>query len=241
MSSISRFVDRTRDELKARPILPFGAAVRLGAIGVVEDDQFSPRGNVESILGAALGEVSTGERGSWQLTSGHDVGLSFLADGSASTVFPAAPKAGAKVEVSFGSSDSFLVSVDALKISTLTNPVGLLNAMVEAYGRGTWRPEFVLVYEVIVPKHALVLLSKQAQSKFLLGAKARVQVPQGTADLAGKFSLRFQTTDALHLDAGDQPLFFNAFRVKQSFWTGSVSTEVLKAPGAGSEAFFDVA
>ena len=237
MSSISRFVDKARADLKARPILPFGAAVRLGAIGVVEDDQFSPRGNVESILGGQVGEVSTGQRGNWQLTSGNDVRLDFLAGGSASTIFPAAPKAEARVEVSFGSSDSFLVSVDSLKVSTLTNPIALLNSMVEAYGRGAWRPEYVLVYEVVLPKHALVLLSRHAESKFLLAAKANVVLPEGTGDLAGKFGLRFQNKDALHLDAGNQPLFFNAFRVKKSFWTGSLSPATLEGADANIEVF----
>lgn len=228
MSSISRFVDKTRAELKVRPILPFGASVRLGAVGVVEDGQFSPRGNVQSILGGEVGEVSVGERGNWQITSGNDVQMSFLAAGSASTIFPAAPKADARVEVSFGSSDSFLASVDALEVSTMTNPHLLLNAMLDAFRRGTWQPEYVLVYEVVVPRHALVLLARQAQSQFLLGARADITVPQGTADLAGKFGLRFQNRDAVHLDGGGQPLFFNAFRVKQGFWSGSLSPAPLE-------------
>jgi hypothetical protein len=238
MSSISRFADGARRELKARPILPFGAAVRLGAVGVVEDDQFSPRGNVESILGGEVGEVSTGERGNWQLTSGADVQLGFLASGAASTIFPEAPKAEAKVEVTFGSSESFLVSVDSLRVSTMTDPIALLNAMIEAFKRGTWRPEFVLVYEVVIPKNALVLLSRQAQTRFLLGAKADVAAPQGTADLAGKFRLRFQDKDAIHLDAGGQPLFFNAFRVKQGFF-GGLSPAPLEAGADPIAAVFD--
>lgn len=220
MSSISRFVDKSKDELKVRPILPFGAPIRLGAIGVVEADSFSPRGNVQSLLGRDVGDVSTGETANWQLTSGTDVQLNFLADGQASTLFPNAPTANAKVEIAFGSADSFLLSVNGLKVSTMTNPAELLTLMLDAYRRGVWQEHHILVYEVIEPQNSLVLLSKSSQSKFLLSAKATVQVPQGSADLAGNFGLTYQNKDAVHLDATAQPLFFNAFRVNRDFWTG---------------------
>lgn len=229
MSSVSRFVDTARDELKVRLILPFGAPIKLGAIGVVEDDQFAPRGNVETLLGGEVGEVSTGERANWQLTSGGDVQLKFLGKGQASTLFPSAPKGEAKVEISFSSSESFFVSVNGLKVSTMTNPAALIQKMLRAHERGTWRDHYVLVYEVIEPRHSLMLLSKNSNSNFLLSAKANVKAPQGTADMAGKFGLSFQTKDALNLDSGAQPLFFNAFRVKEDFWTGKGKVESLGA------------
>lgn len=235
MSSVSRFVDKTRDELRARPVLPFGASVKLGAIGVVEDGQLSPRGNVRSVLGGRVGEVSVGKRAEWELTSGKDVSINFVAKGEASKLFPQAPVADAKVEVSFGSSESFLASVSGLKISTMTNPADLLQKMVEAYERGAWRPEYVLVYEVIVPRAALILLSKTSDSKFLLTTSASLKTAPATAELAGKFRLRFQSKDAVKLDGGGQPLFFNAFRVKENFWTGEIGVEQLSGAQAASQ------
>jgi hypothetical protein len=235
--SIDRLVDKTRQELSARPILPFGALMKLGAVGVIENNQFSPRGTARSILGGRIGGVSKGQHANWQLTSGKDVKLNFLGSGKASTLFPNAPSVGAKVEVSFESSESFLLSVDRLTISTLSDPSDLIKRLLDAYRRGTWRRDYVLVYELITPAQAFVLLSKESDSKFLLGAKAKVKAPQGTADLAGKFGLRFQSKDAVKLDSGGQPLFFNAYRVKESFWSGdlSVGTAALDDPIA--EAF----
>jgi len=62
-----------------------------------------------------------------------------------------------------------------------------------------------------------------------------MHVPPGTADLAGKFRLQFQSKDALKLDSGGQPLLFNAFRVKRDIWTGNVGVIPLGAddPAAG--------
>jgi hypothetical protein len=219
MSSVSRYVEKSRDEFKARPILPLGTPLRPGAVGVVENDQFSPRGTVASILGTRVGKVESGAAANWQATSGSDVGLRFVASGEASTIFPSAPKAGAKVEVTFGSSDSLLVSVGGVKVSRIADPAALIARMLDAFRRGTWRKEYVLVYEVMEPADVLVLLARQRDTKFLLSAKAKVKAPQGSADLAGKFELRYQSKDAVKLDSGRQPVFFNAYRVKERFFS----------------------
>jgi hypothetical protein len=222
LSSIARFVAKSVDELKARPILPFGAPLKLGAVGVMEDDQFSPRGTVASLLHGRVGAVSTGNRANWQVTSGRDVSVNPVVEGEASGLFPMAPTASARVEVSFGTSESFFVSVSDLQVSTMTDPAVLLQKLLDAYQRGTWRKEYVLIYEIVVPRKALLLLSKEAKSNFLLSARGKATVPQGTGSVAGSFGLSYQSKDAIHLDSTSQALFFNAFRVQEGFLSGAV-------------------
>jgi hypothetical protein len=219
----ANFVRTIRRELKCRPMLPFGAAFDIGRVGVIEDEQFSPRGTVESILGIPVGEPdkSIGES-SWQKTSGKDVKLKFLAAGQGSTLFPDASTANAKIEVSFAKADSFLASVNALKIMTLRDPKVLIDRLIDAYGRGMWRKEYILIYQIVIPTEVMILISKNAGTNLLLSAAAS-NVPKEKegdgANIAGKFQIEYQTQDVLRLDSGGQPLFYNAYRVRRSIWS----------------------
>jgi hypothetical protein len=212
----------------------------IGSVGVMQDDQFVPRGSAKSLLDVQdLGPTTTGQRANWQLTSGSDVAINFLGDGEASTLFPKAPKLNAKIEVSFARDASFFVNVTELTVETLQDPAALIGSMVDAYQRGVWRDDYVLVYETITPKNTLLLLSRSSQSNFLLAARGNATAPQGTVDLAGKVGLTFQNRDALYFDVGGQPLFFNAYRVKRDWWTDAAQVEAMSL--GDSEEMFEVA
>jgi hypothetical protein len=228
MESVEKFTQKVKGQFNVRTVLPFGAPVVIGSVGVVENGLFEPRGTVKSILGVELGSTSTGKPADWQLTSGRDVGVKFLAHGEASSLFPAAPKANAKIEISFSKGDSFLCTLNDLTISTLQDPAVLIKAMLDAYKRGVWRRDFVLIYETVTPSKALVLLSKNAGTNILLAANAKVKT-SGLANVAGKFAVTYQSQDVVNLSAGRQPLFYNAYRVKTSFWTGSPRIAALAA------------
>jgi hypothetical protein len=237
MSIISGFVRKVQDDLKARAFLPLGAAFEIGMVGVVDDDQFSPRGTVESILGVSRGEFITSLREStWQVTSGSFLNIGFVASGESSTLFPSAPKATAKVEISFAKSESFLASATQLTVSTMREPLALLKAMIAAYQNGVWRKEYVFVYEAITPAEVLVLLSRNAGTNLLLTLDGSAG-PSGLGDLAGKATLSFQSQDVIRLTSGGQPIFFNAFRVKDRFWTGP-EPEVFSV-GVGADTVFE--
>lgn len=225
MSSIRNLADKVHDKHKVWPAFPFGVAIEIGAVGVVEDDQFSRRGTVLSVLNTDIGETVTSPRSSgWNMTSGRNVKINFLADGKASTLFPDAPKANAKIEISFSSEESFLATVNDLTISTLRDPRNLINSMMDAYRRGVWRKEYLLIYEIVTPAKALIMLSRNAGTNLLLAADGAVTA-QGIANLAGNFSLTYQTQDVVTFESGGQPLFYNAYRVKEGFWTGTLKPE----------------
>jgi len=228
MSQVDQLVQKATEGIQARPILPFGTTLRLGDVGVVGRSQnWEPRGTAGSLLATRVGRSNEGSRANWSITSGNEVGISALARGEASTLFPKAPKASARVEISFGSAESFLLSVRDLHVLTLANPAALITAMLKAFGRGTWRREYVLVYQLVIPRYSLILLSKHADSSFLLTAKAKAAVQGGSADLAGNVRLTYQNKDAVNLDAGRQPLFFNGYRVKPDWWGKKGTVETL--------------
>jgi hypothetical protein len=220
MSSVERFAKRTRSELKVRPMLPFGAPFEIGLVGVIQGEEFSRRGTIAAILHAPVGEIDTATKPTnWEKTSGRDVKLNFLADGEASSLFPKAPKANARIEVSFAKEDSFLVSVDEFKISTLRDPYTLIKQIYDAYERGIWLPEYVLIDEIVVPDKTLVILGQNAGTNLLLTADATTAPPpRGTANIAGKFTVGYQTQDVLKMDGGGQPLFYRCYRVRRRFF-----------------------
>lgn len=107
-------------------------------------------------------------------------------------------------------------------LHTLEDPHQLIEALLDAYRRGVWQPDYVLVYQVVVADQALILLSKQAKTQLLLNADADID-PAGKrlAELTANLSVTYQTNELLRFDAqGGMTLFYNAYRVKQGFWTG---------------------
>lgn len=219
--STDRFVQEIRNNFRVRPVLPFGLPLTIGTVGVVEDGQFSYRGTVKSILGVEPGETTTSVgTASWSLTSGRDVSIRLLASGEESTFFPQAPTVKARVEISLQKADSFLASVLKPNITTLKDPVALVEAMLNSYSRGIWRKAYVVVHEAVIPDGALVLLSRTANTKILLEANTDFKAVN-LADLAAGLSVTYQNQDVLRFESGGgNTLFYNAFRVKENFWTG---------------------
>ena len=120
------------------------------------------------------------------------------------------------------------MTVNNLTISTLREPLALIEAMQDAYRRGVWRKDYILIYETVTPAETLLLLSRSAGTKLLLTADTKV-APAGLADIAGKFSLSYQSEDLMRFASGGQPLFYNAYRVKESFWTGNLAAKTFAA------------
>jgi hypothetical protein len=206
----------------------------------VEHGQFTYRGTAKSILNAEVGETVTSESSTdWSLTSGSDVQFHFLADGQVSTLFPAAPPVDVRVELSFGSAESFLLSVQGVRITTLKDPAALLGSMLDGYDHGTFRSGYALVHETVTCDKALVLLARSRNTSLLLSATASI-APTGLADLAGKFTTKYQTQDVARFDSGGQVLFYNAYKVKESFWSGEAQPEPFDTLGMSAEELFDV-
>jgi hypothetical protein len=222
MSSIAKLVKLARRELKARPMAPFGAPIEIGSIGVIEDDRFIRRGTPESILKNkdVGGFAESKEDTTFQKTSGRDVKLNFLAKGELSKLFPNAPPGDARIEVSFNSENSCLLSVKGYRVRTLRDPAPLIGRILDAYRRGRWRKEYVLIYETITPAEAMMLAATSAGTNLLLSATAPV-TPADVAAVAGSFKVEYQTQEVLSVDSGGQPLFYNCYRVKRKWLAGA--------------------
>jgi hypothetical protein len=173
----------------------------------------------------------------FQKTSGRDVKLKFLAKGEPSTLLPAAPNADARIELSFNSENSFLLSVKDYKVTTLRDPAPLIGKILDAYSRGIWRKEFALIYETITPAQALILAATSAGTDLLLSATAPV-TPADVAAIAGSFKIEYQTQDVLREDSGGQPLFYNCYRVKRKWLAGRPEIRTFAAEDL-TEDFFE--
>jgi hypothetical protein len=239
MSSTNKIVSLARRELKARPTVPFGAPIEIGLIGVIDDDnRFVRRGTPESILWTSVGALAESKKdANFQKTSGRDVKLKFLAKGEASTLLPQAPSVDARIEVSFESENSFLLSLKNYKVTTLSNPAALIERILDAYRRGIWRKEYVLIYETLTPEQVLIMAATSGGTNLLLSAKADV-TPADVGAIAGLFKIEYQTQDVLKEDSGGQPLFYNCYRVKRKWLIGrpEVGTFAVEDP---TESFFE--
>jgi len=80
--------------------------------------------------------------------------------------------------------------------------------------------EYVLVTEIGTPESAMILAARVAHTNLLLDAGA--EAPQ--ASLSAGASIAYQSNDVIRLTSGGQPLLYNAYRVKESWWDGSLDT-----------------
>jgi hypothetical protein len=241
VSSVERLQDEIREHYGVRTVLPFGLPIEIGTVGVIEGGQFYHRGTVEGILGEQVGRVvSNSGEVDWEFTSGQNVTVNFLASGEASALFPGSPNASARVEIGFQSAESYLASIKRPAISTIAEPVRLLDAMVKSYVEyGNWRPEYVFINEVVTPQEAFILASRSSETKLLLEAQG-VVAPVKLADLAGNVTLKYQNQDVVKFESANQAVFYNAYRVKNSFWTGLAQPAEFGLADLEAEDVYDV-
>jgi len=165
------------------------------------------------------------------------VKLNFLAEGQPSALWPKAASVTARIEVSFSSEDSCLLSVKKYKVATIHDPARLIEKILDAYRRGTWRKEYLLIYETITPEEVLMLAATTANTNLLLSAKAPVG-PAAVGAVAGSFKLDYQTSEVLQEDSGGQPLFYNCYRVKRKWLVGRPEVRTFAAADL-TEDFFE--
>jgi hypothetical protein len=212
-----------RGAVKMRPVLPLGQAMSLGMVGYLDNHAFRYVGTVETMLGGTAGKALPGEGlPSAELVSGKEVSLLARIKGETSETFGDIAKAKARIETTFGSGKSFLLTAPSVEIATMEEPVGLLAAMLRAYNAGLWKEEYCFVYQTGRPSSYRAALAHQSGAKLLLSVSGAVgQGPVSVGSLAAKARFEGQS-GALEQLITNRPVtaFFNAYRVKDRFFRG---------------------
>lgn len=127
--SYKPYISASLDHLHMRPVLPLGNPLAIGDVVTIDRGTLHPIGTVQDLLGVPLGETLPPERKiSTTLRSGRGVSARLLAKGEASELFPAAPSAKVRLEVSMEGTESCLALVTEPTITRLKNPHALFPA-----------------------------------------------------------------------------------------------------------------
>jgi hypothetical protein len=209
-------------ETDMRLIMPFGLGLKLGdVISVGKDGGFTLQGSCNYLLGLPPGGARGGAGGTIDLMrlSGKTVGCAFRAAGTASSLFPKLPTAQAGFDISFATADSWLLALTGRTLQTIET-AGFRRPILDAYAKGTWRPDWALVTSIASVDRMTLLASSTANTNVALSIGASVAA---SAAMAAKL-----TADVSIVTTNEQLVqcvttapsvaFCNAIRVQDPWW-----------------------
>lgn len=132
------------------------------------------------------------------LTSESGVALSFKAAGETSPSFAHVGSGDAGLKIDFGSEGAFILQSPETRDSEIGDRLNLQRQIVQAFERGDWQKDWLVVTRVLKAASATVLLSKSSNASLELSAKANLAgdvAALGSAD-AG-ITVKYQQGDTL--------------------------------------------
>ncbi|WP_327385527.1 hypothetical protein [Streptomyces sp. NBC_01207] len=237
MADVDKLVKRCQNStIKMRPVLPLGQPISIGAVGYLEDHAFRYLGTCETMLGLPPGQPLKGQgQPQFELVSGKDVHYSTHAEGQTSEAFGVIANANGAVEISFDSDESFLIAARDVSVSTMENPISLLQRMLDRFSVNAWKEEYCVVYEIGLAETYTSVISQQSGSKLLLsadGSAGKGGLSLGQLAVGSRFEQQKGALDRL-IAAHQVPAFFNAYKVRDRFFTGA-TTETAASLGRHS-------
>lgn len=163
------------DEIAQRLIMPFGLSLNLGdVVEVQRDGTFLLEGSSKTLLNLDAGTPRSGKPKDIYVTYGGSTECKFRAAGDASTLLDELPKANAGFDVSFGSSNSWVVACSNREIKSLTELNRFRKPILDSYRMGVWKPDWALVIEIGVVDNMTLLASTSRNTKIAISLGATV-------------------------------------------------------------------
>jgi hypothetical protein len=223
-----------------RLILAFGLNLRVGDIITVnaDDGSFTLEGNSTSLLGVPAGKprASTPAAVALTLQGGKDTQCQFRADGTGSTLFPELPKASAGFDVSFGSSEGWLLAFTGRDLHALPDVDKFRAPMLAAYSRGVWKEDWVLITSVSTVEGMTLLAARSADTKIALKVSGHVVTTTALeAKLTSGATIMATNKQITRCIISERmPAFCQGIRVRDRWWrkpdTGSLDGVRQAAP-----------
>jgi hypothetical protein len=222
-----------------RLILPFGLALRLGdVISVGKDGNFTLQGNAKTLLGVGSGRSRTGKDVDIEQSSGKDTSWQFRAAGEASSVFPNLPAASASLDVSFRSAGSWVLAVADRTLRSYEDVNRFRVPILDAYGRGVWKPDWALITEIGTAGRMTLLASRAKNTNVALSLGATATASAG---------LKAQLTSGVTIAATSQqitqcitthrmPIACRALRVRDPWWLAPYVGDLARGVAAPRDA-----
>jgi hypothetical protein len=165
--------------LNMRPLRanwPLEQPIRLGDIGTLEAHRFTPLGNIED-LGIPFEVAQSPSKTHQQFSSNGTVDVRMV--GSGGLRAPAA-SGKARLEIAFAAAGAVFFNLAGCVSSVVRDKLGLGRSVLKLYESGKWKPEWVLVSELVKSASATVAVSGSAGASLVLEAGTR----KGGLDLA---------------------------------------------------------
>lgn len=217
-----------KSEISLRPILPLAHPLDIGHVGTFDGaGVFSHRGTIGSMLGlnSLGGELPIQDkRISVSVTSGRDVKVNFGAAAKADGVLAQVGNIKAKASIVFGSSNSFFLAINGLRIRQLEEPELLLHAILSAYKQRPrrWQKDWIFVDRLGIADHLTVVLAKEANTTVLLKASSSAKVASASdVDLSAGFKFLASSKGVTQITGARRAAaFYSAYRVRDRLFSG---------------------
>jgi hypothetical protein len=236
-SNLIRSIQKQDSDL--RLIMPFGLNVTIGdVVNVNRDGSFILEGTSRVLLGLPVGKVRPPKAGSgvtYLQQSGENASLTFRAKGKASSLFPELPTANAGFDVSFASADSWILAVSNRQIASMQELGPFRQAILDAYFRDVWDPNWALVTSVATADRFTLIASNKAHTKAALSINGRFDA-SAAAEVKLTSGIQIAAASAKLLQTiVEQPStpFCSALRVRSRWWTpktGALDQNTQPAP-----------
>lgn len=225
-----------RNETDLRLVLPFGLQLRVGDVVSVNrrDGGVTLEGTSKSLLGTSVSKRREQGVGKVNFTtqSGDGVKVQLRAAGEASTLFENLPSAKAGADISFASSNAWVLAVAGRELVAMSDTAKLRTAILDAYARKVWRPDWVLVNSVAMVHRMTLIASKSQNTNVALEFGADVNAGSGLeANLTADASIAAMSEDITQsISAEPTTGFFTGIRVIDRWFhdpeTGSLDDTV---------------
>jgi hypothetical protein len=159
-----------------RLVLPFGLNLRIGdVISVGKSGNFRLEGSCETLLGLPRPRPrDAGGRINLLRQSGEDTKIVFRAAGTASTLFDGLPSANAGFDISFGSSEAWVLALVDRALHSLAEVDRYGQSILQAHVHGAWKPDWALVTSVATASRMTLLAAAASDTRIALSLNATV-------------------------------------------------------------------
>jgi hypothetical protein len=197
-----------------------GTRFAIGDIGTLNGYLFEKVGTLGQ-LGLKYYEQEDADPSPLDISSEFDVTVSLKAVGETDSSFANIAVAEAGLKVEFGTQGAFILQAPEMFASEVGDRLNLQLQIIDAFRRGKWEKDWLVITYLLKAPSATVLISKSSNSSLELAIKAYLSgtvAALGAAD-AG-ISIRYKKGDTVNMIGGKNvtPLF-QLSRLKTSFFS----------------------
>jgi hypothetical protein len=149
------------------------------------------------------------------------VSLRFKAAGELNAkLLPNVPEGKAGIGVEFGRQGAFIIKAPETYEPAIKNIAKLEEDILQAYRKGNWKPDWVVIVKIVEAPIATILISNSSESKLEFAVEGDVSagpIDLGNANL--EFELKSQNGDVIQMiKAKKVTPFFQLARIKTHWW-----------------------